>query len=323
MPAETAPHECTLMAWPTEERRAALWHDQLDAARAVHARLARIIAEHEPVTLVAAPDDADDAARHCGAGVEVVAIPIDDSWMRDTAALVVVGGGERHAVHFRFNAWGEKYEPYDADARIGALLATRLGLEVHEAPLVLEGGSIAVDGEGTLVTTERCLRNPNRNPGLSKAELEAALRCWLGADRVVWLPDGLAEDDDTDGHVDNVVAFVAPGRVLLQGCADPANPNHAIAAENRRRLEAAGIDVVELPVLRYAEVAGVAVPVPYVNLYAANGVVVVPVTGDAADDEALAIIGDAYPGRAVATVAGAVLAYGGGGVHCVTQQVPA
>jgi agmatine deiminase len=324
MPAETTHHERTLMAWPTEERCETLWHEHLEAARDVHARLARLIAAHEPVTMVAAPSDAVDAARRCGDGVEVVALPIDDSWMRDTGPLVVrTPEGQRRAVHFRFNAWGEKYTPYDSDARVGAAIAEHLGLPVDEVPLVLEGGAIAVDGHGLLVTTERTLLNPNRNPRVPAPDIERVLECALGVERVIWLPDGIAEDDETDGHVDNVVAFFGRARALLQGCDDPSNPNQAIATENRVRLEAAGVEVVEIPLLPYAAIDGRPVPVPYANLYAANGLVVVPVTGHAADADVLALIGAQYPDREVATIPGELLAYGGGGVHCVTQQVPA
>ncbi len=189
--------------------------------------------------------------------------------------------------------------------------------------MVLEGGSIAVDGAGTLVTTERCLLNPNRNPNLTREQIELTLRAVLGVEQVVWLADAIAEDDGTDGHVDNVVAFSAPRRALLQGCADRDNPNHAIAADNRKRLEAAGIDVVEVPDLPYARVgASRLLPVPYVNLYALNGAVLVPTTGAPTDADALAIIAEEYPGREVVAVPGAVLAHGGGGVHCITMQVP-
>jgi agmatine deiminase len=328
MPAETDPHERTLMAWPTAGRQAGLWGDQLTAARADYATIARTVAEYEPVTMVAAPQDAAGAAAACGDRVEILPLEIDDAWLRDSGPIIVrAPDGARHAVHFRFNAWGEKYAPYDRDATIGARLARALGLPVHEAPLVLEGGSIAVDGAGTLVTTERCLLNPNRNPDLTRADIEAALRDWLGAERIVWLADGIAEDAETDGHVDNVVAFVAPARAVLQGCADPANPNHAIAAGNRARLEDAGIAVVEVATLRYAEVGGRRVVVPYVNYYVANGVAVVPVVDPAdltdADRAALAVVGAELPGREIVPVPGAVLAYGGGGVHCITQPVPA
>jgi agmatine deiminase len=327
MPAETARHERTLMAWPTVGIAAiGLWGDAgLSGARSVYTEIARVITRHEPVTMVAAPTDAEAAATELGPTIEVVALPIDDSWIRDTGPIVVVADdGTRHALHFRFNAWGEKWEPWDADAAVGAAIATRLGLAVHEVPMVLEGGSIAVDGAGTLVTTERCLLNPNRNPQMTRAEIAHTLQAGFGVDHIVWLTDAIAEDEGTDGHVDNAVAFTGPGQALLQGCADPDNPNRAIATDNRKRLEAAGIAVTEIPVLPYARFAsGRSFPVPYVNLYALNGAVLVPTADDPADAEMLGIIAEQYPGREVVPVPGAVLAHGGGGVHCITQQIPA
>jgi agmatine deiminase len=327
LPAETVRHERTLIAWPTATRAATVWDDDVAAAREVYAVVARTVAAHEPVTMVAAPDDAAAARAELGAAVEVFSAAIDDAWMRDAGPVVVVApDGTRHAVHFRFNGWGDKYAPYADDATIGARLAAHLGLPVHEAPLVLEGGSISGDGTGLLVTTERCLLNPNRNRDWTREKIDAELAHWLGARRIVWLADGIAEDTETDGHVDNVVAFSAPGRALLQTCDDPLNPNHAIAKDNHARLVAAGIDVVEVPVLPYAAQRGhreLPVPVPYVNYYVANGVVVVPVTGHGADSAALALIAREYPGRQVVGVPGAVLARGGGGVHCITQPVPA
>jgi agmatine deiminase len=290
----------------------------------VYAQIARAIARCEPLTLVTAPGDDTDARRRCGSDVEVVVIPINDSWIRDTGPIVVFGDdGCRYALHFRFNAWGGKYESYEFDERVGASVAGCVGLPVRGVPVVLEGGSIAVDGAGTLVTTERCLLNPNRS-GYSRDSLETGLRECFGVERIVWLADAIAEDDGTDGHVDNVVAFSAPGRTLLQGCADVDNPNHLIAKDNCARLEAAGIEVTEVPHLPYASVgASRPLPVPYVNLYALNGAVLVPTAGAPTDDDALAIIAGEYPGREVIAVPGAVLAHGGGGVHCITMQVPA
>jgi agmatine deiminase len=326
MPAETDRHERTLMAWPTVAMAdIGLWGAAgLDGARDVYASIAKTIGAVEPLTLVAAPGDVEDARRRCDGVVDIVGFPIDDSWLRDTGPIVVFApDGSRHALHFRFNAWGEKWSPWDADAAVGGLIAEHLALPVHEVPMVLEGGSIAVDGAGTLVTTERCLLNPNRNPAMTRDQIEHTLRGVFGVDRILWLADAIAEDDGTDGHVDNVVAFSAPGRVLLQGSADSDNPNHAIAADNRKRLEAAGIEITEIPDLPYARVGGSRLlPVPYVNLYALNDAVLVPTAGADTDAAALAIIAEQYPGREVIAVPGAVLAHGGGGVHCITMQVP-
>ncbi len=322
MPAETEPHSRTLIAWPPDVPQCIFTPAQLEPARAVYAEIARAISRYEPVTLVVRPDDLESATEHVGDATDIVALEIDDAWIRDDGPIVVrTPDGKLGAVHFRFNAWGDK-QIHDADAVVGAAVARHLGLAVEEAPLVLEGGSIAVDGQGTLVTTERCLLNPNRNPTCSRTDIERALQSFLGVDRIVWLADAIAEDVGTDGHVDNVVAFTPSGTALVQGCDDPTNPNAAIAADNVARLGAAGIDVIEVPVLPYADFDGQSLPVPYVNLYPGNGFVAVPVSGHAFDEDACRLIAAQYPGREVVTVPGVVLAYGGGGVHCITQQVP-
>lgn len=324
VPAETDPHERTLVAWPTGFRRDALWGDQLDAVRKLHALIAHVIARFEPVLLVADPSEADDVADHIvSEGIDVLAEPIDDSWLRDSGPVIAVApDGSRHALCFEFTGWGGSFIPFDRDATIAARIAAHLDLPSYDIGIAGEGGALALDGLGTIVTTERCLLNPNRNPGRTRAEIDTVLRRAVGADTVVWLADGIAEDGGTDGHVDNVVAFFAPGRCLLQGCDDPANPNHAIARANREKLERAGIVVTEVPVLPYAVVDGSRLPVPYVNLYPINGAVLVPVTGGRSDAAVLGLIGGCYPDREVIGLPGAVLAYGGGGVHCITQPVP-
>jgi agmatine deiminase len=322
MPAETEPHRRTLMAWPPDVPQCIFTPEQLEPARVVYAEIARAIARYELVTLVVRPDDIASAIEQVGGATDIVTLEIDDAWIRDDGPIGVrAPDGNLRAVHFRFNAWGDK-QIHDADAVVGAAVARYLGLPVEEAPMVLEGGSIAVDGRGTLVTTERCLLNPNRNPTYSRTDIERTLDSFLGVDRIVWLADAIAEDDGTDGHVDNVVAFMPSGAALVQGCDDPANLNAAIAADNVARLGAAGLDVIEVPVLPYADFDGQRLPVPYVNLYPGNGFVAVPVSGHASDDDACRLIGAHYPGRVVIPVPGVVLAYGGGGVHCITQQVP-
>jgi agmatine deiminase len=325
VPAETDPHARTLIAWPTEARREILWGDQLDAAREVHALVAHAIARFEPVLLVADPSEADDAANRIDSDrIEVLAAPIDDSWLRDSGpVLATTPDGARHALCFRFTGWGGSFTPFDRDATIAARLAAQLEAPAYDVGIAGEGGALAVDGAGTVVTTERCLLNPNRNPGRSRADIDRVLRRAYGADRVVWLADGIAEDDGTDGHVDNVVTFFGPGRCLLQGCDDPTNPNHAIARANRDTLERAGIEVTEVPVLPYAAIDGTRLPVPYVNLYPVNGAVLVPTADGPSDADVLELIGQCFPDRDVIGVPGAVLAYGGGGVHCITQPVPA
>jgi agmatine deiminase len=320
LPAEWEPHERTIMGWPC---RRELWSQMLAQAKADYAAVANAIAAFEPVTMIANPgSDAVDARAACGAGVEVVELPLDDSWLRDCGPIYVYADdGHRRAVHFRFNAWGEKFHPYDRDAAVGRSIAEWLGDSVADAPLVLEGGSILCDGSGTLLSTEECLLNPNRNPNLGREEVEDALISHLGVERLVWLGRGLVEDRDTDGHVDLIASFCEPDRALLQ-TVGADNPNYQRCQENLARLRAAGIDAVELPFLPYVEVAGETVAVGYLNFYICNGAVIVPVTGAASDPEALALVAGAYPGREVVEVPGAVLAYGGGGPHCITQQVP-
>jgi agmatine deiminase len=257
-----------------------------------------------------------------------VGLPLDDSWLRDTGPTWVVAAGRRVALDFRFNGWGGRFAPHDDDDRFPERWCDLAGEERQVVDLVLEGGSIAVDGDGTLVTTEQCLLHPNRNPGHTRADIERVLGEALGVARVIWLPFGL-DDRDTDGHVDLVAACVRPGRWLVQGCDDPDDPEHRRLAITRRcldgALDAAGrsVEVVELPSLPVVEVEGQVLPVPYLNLYQCNGAVIVPVTGHPADDEALAIIADEFRGRDVVPVPARWLAFGGGGPHCTTQQVPA
>jgi agmatine deiminase len=321
MPAEWARHERTLMCWPA---RRELWGEHLEAAKAEHVAVAAAIAAFEPVLMAAHPAQVAEARAALPAGVEVLAVPIDDSWARDSGPIFVLDEqGRRAGVDFGFNAWGEKFHPYVDDAAFARRLLAELREErVDATDLVLEGGAISVDGEGTLVTTQQCLLNPNRNPDRSRAQIEAALGATLGAERVVWLGQGLVEDRDTDGHVDNVCAFLAPGRVLLQTVEDEDNANFAHAQENLGRLRAAGLEVLELPWLPYLEGASPPTVVPYTNAYVCNGAVIVPVCGAETDEAALALLGDAWPGREVVGVPGGTLARGGGGVHCITQQVP-
>jgi len=327
MPPEWAPHERTLIAWPA---RAELWGDQLVAAKATYAGVIAAIARFEPVLVVANVGDGPEATEACGSGhahaVEVVEEPIDDSWLRDSGPIVLRnGGGDRTAVDFRFNGWGEKYTPFDNDDAVAARLCRRLGIPCRDASMVLEGGAITIDGAGTLVTTEQCLLNPNRNPGLARTDIEAVLREQLGIERVVWLATGLVEDRDTDGHVDNVCAFIAPGVALTQGTVDPTNPNAALLADNRARLDAAGIETISIDMLPYDTIGGRTVVVPPLNLYLVNGAAIVPVPDHdlVAADAAVAQIAAALSDREIVPVAASALAYGGGGVHCVTQQVPA
>lgn len=315
MPPEWAPHERTLMAWPC---RRELWGDRIAQAKAEYAGVANAIAAFEPVTMVCgSAADAAEARAALTVACEVVELPIDDSWLRDSGPVFVTGDGVRAGVHFGFNAWGEKFQPYDNDAAVGARLVELYGDQLRSVEIVLEGGSIATDGAGTLLTTEQCLLHPNRNPSLTREQIERTVLDALGMGRMVWLGHGLVEDRDTDGHVDLICVPLAPGRVLLQS-APPGDANHDAMVENAARCVAAGIEVVQFEPLARTNLATLS----YLNLYLCNGAAIVPLAGTVEDQHALARLHEVFPDRELVGVPALTIAAGGGGPHCITQQVP-
>ncbi|MEO3429676.1 agmatine deiminase [Pelagibius sp. CAU 1746] len=326
MPAEWAPHDRCWMAWPC---RGSLWGDGLAAAQAAYAAVARAISGFEPVTMLVNADAMEDAQALSGGAVGCSEMPLDDSWMRDSGpSFVIDGKGGLAGVDWRFNAWGGKFQPYDQDALTAERLLTQLALPCYAAPLVLEGGSIHVDGEGTLLTSEECLLNPNRNPDLTRSDIEELLRRYAGVERFVWLGEGL-DKDDTDGHVDNIACFVRPGVVMAVTCDDPADRNHVIMKDNLARLAKArdakgrALEVIELPLPREPRyLDGHRLALSYVNYYIANGGVVMPSFGDAHDAQAFEIVSKAFPERKVVQVEASAILVGGGGIHCITQQQP-
>ena len=271
------------------------------------------------------------AARLCGPGVEVFPSPHSDGWARDSCPTVVERDGARCGVRWRFNAWGGKYAPWEPDHEAARAVLARLGLPRLDAPIVLEGGSIHSDGEGTLLTTAQCLLNPNRNPGLSKVELEDVLRRFLGVSKIIWLGRGL-DGDETDGHVDNVTCFARPGTVLMQACADPDDPNFEVTRENRAILRSArdargrAPELVELPQPPERFYRGARLTLSYLNFYLVNGGLILPVFGGDAeetDGTARETLRRVFPERRIVTVDGMKLVREGGNVHCITQQIPA
>jgi len=323
MPAEWQPHAGCLMAWPS---RAELWGNRLDDAKRDYAAVAVAVAAFESVVMVCNPGDAGEVRDLCGSCVNPIEIPINDSWSRDSGPAFVRGpAGEMAMVGFGFNAWGNRWHPHDDDALLSQRLAEWLGLRYFSAPFVLEGGSFFVDGEGTLITTEQCLLDPNRNPSLTREQIERGLCDYLGVTTVIWLPFGHSLDTGpagTDGHIDGIAQYVSAATVLLEVPTDPAHPGHAGARVNLDRLATATdargrpIDVVRLD-------PGTEQAVAYANLYVANGGVVVPVAGGPNDGRALEQVTAAFPDREVVAVPGEVIAFGGGGPHCITQQIPA
>ncbi len=323
MPAEWERHAGCLMAWPS---RVELWGDRLAAAKRDYAVVAAAIADFEPVVMVCNAGHAPEVRWQCGSGVTPIEIPINDSWSRDSGpAFVRDGFGGVAAVGFGFNAWGNRWHPHDDDDRLPRRVAEWLGVRYFEAPFVLEGGSFFVDGQGTVITTEQCLLDPNRNPDLTRGQIEQGLKDYLGASTVIWLPFGHSLDTGpagTDGHVDGVMQYAAPGRVLLEVVSDVASPEHSRGQANLEVLRVAR-DVAgrsfEIVVLDPGPTAAVS----YANHYLANGAVIVPLGGNDADGPALHTLRALHPDREIVGVPGGTIAFGGGGPHCITQQIPA
>jgi agmatine deiminase len=314
------------MAWPCREE---VWGDHLEDARAAYADVARAIARFEPVTMIADPAFAADVTLKCGSGVTCMPADLDDSWFRDSGpSFVIDGRGGLAGVDWIFNAWGRRYRPYDRDAAIAETLLERLSVPRYAAPLVAEGGGIHVDGEGTLIAVEETLINDNRNPGKDKAAVEEILKAYTGTRKVIWLTGGL-QDDETDGHVDNVACFVRPGVVAVLSTDDREDGNYAALAANRDTLraetDAAGrpLEVVEIPQAkaRWAD-NGERLSLSYINFYLPNGGVVLPAFDDPADDVAYDVLESLFPDRELVQVPALDIVRGGGGIHCITQQQP-
>ncbi len=327
MPAEWDEHSRCLMAWPCRE---ALWRERMEEARDAYADVAEAISQFEPVTLVVPPAELAAVSMRTATEVSTLPLEIDDSWMRDNGPTFLIDGkGGLVGVDWIFNCWGEKLEGWEHDDALAAALLKQAEVPRYRAPLVLEGGSFHVDGEGTLITTESCLLHPNRNPGLSREEIERHLQDYLGVSKIIWL-FGDPMESGTDGHVDNLACFVKPGVVLALAPANKSVANYEALQENLRRLsdaeDAAGrkLEVIEIPQPQriHEDYHGEPFHGSYVNFYLANGGVVMPSFEDSNDRTAYSIVSDALPDRATVTVPGADIVYGGGCIHCITQQQP-
>jgi len=332
MPAELEPHQATYMTWP---HNLETWPGKFDPVPAQYAAVAAGLSRFETVRLLVKDADAGEQAKAllCQAGariesVEFLSHPTNDSWIRDYGPIFVTNAdGARLALDWKFNSWGEKYGAYDLDDAIPRRLADRLGFECLEVPLVLEGGSIDVNGAGALLTTESCLLNPNRNPGMTKAEIEEHLRVYLGVSNILWLGDGIA-GDDTDGHVDDLARFVGRDTIVTVIEHDPADANYRLLAENLDRLRAMRdqdgkpfrIETLPMPPALHHE--GQRLPASYANFYIANGAVLAPTFGCPTDQQALAILSRLFPDRKVMGFHCLDLVWGLGTIHCLTQQHP-
>jgi len=334
MPAEWVPHQATWISWPHNPET---WPGVLEQARAAMTEFVVALAPHEIVHInVQDEAGAADVERRTAGRVPAGSIVIEDivtndAWIRDYGAIIVADSGSASgyaAVDFGYNAWGGKYPPYDRDSAVARQMAALLGLPRLESPLILEGGSVDVNGEGLGLVTEQCLLNPNRNPDRTQAEIEAILADCLGLEELIWLGDGIV-GDDTDGHIDNLSRFVAPDRVVSSVSRDAADPNHAPLAANLRRLQdwrgrdGQRLEVIELPAPPPVMHDGGRLPASHANFYIGNGIVLVPVYGVATDAEALGVLADCFPDRRVQGIDCRFLAVGLGALHCLTQQVPA
>jgi agmatine deiminase len=358
MPAEWERHEATWLSWPRRDGISfpdaygpvpGLWLrmvEELCGGELVHINVTDEAKEREVRAVL------DGSSRVRRDRVFLHQIPTDEPWCRDHGPAFVVrdrGGGtadvdvavvRRHGegtavvesavavVDWRYNAWGGKYPPWDRDDAVARRVAELLGVPVFSPDVVMEGGALDVNGCGTLLTTESCLLNPNRNPTLSRADIERVLGDHLGVTHVVWLGDGIA-GDDTDGHVDDLTRFVDARTVVTVVEDDPADENYRPLQENLARLRAARdqdgatLTILELPMPRPVVRDGQRLPASYANFYIGNDVVLVPIFSDPADARALAVLGRCFPGRRIAGIEATDLVWGLGAFHCVTQQQPA
>lgn len=349
MPAEYEPHHGTLMIWPT---RPGSWPYGGAAAKAAFTQIMQVLAQSEAVYLLVDQAHRAEAEAALGEAVIYLDIPTNDAWARDTGPTILVNGNAEHlAIDWAFNAWGGDfdglYQDYEDDDQVASRFAAQLKLPVHDAhPFVLEGGAIHSDGEGTVMVTEACLLSPGRNPNLTKEQIEQHLLDYLGADKVIWLPHGIYQDE-TNEHVDNVAAFIGPAEVVLAWTDDDADPQYAMSKANLDYLasvtDAKGrpFTVHKLPIPKVTQVVtaadlpgyvyevgeeerseGERLAASYVNFYISNGHVLVPQFDDPHDALALNILQACFPDREVVGIPARDILLGGGNIHCITQQIP-
>jgi agmatine deiminase len=334
MPAEWEPQSSVWLAWPTNPDT---WsHELISEVRQVYTELIAVLSVHQTVSLlVDQVDDEQDvgdtlaAAQVNEEAVRFLQVPTVDTWVRDYGPTFLINDSLRQVgmVKWGFNAWGGKYDDLIADGGVPDQLNRFLDLAMFEAGFVLEGGSIEVNGRGTVLTTEQCLLNPNRNPDLSRSEIEEGLKEFLSAPNVVWLTDGI-EGDDTDGHIDDIARFIDERTVLCAVEEDPADSNYQILEDNHERLSLArdqdgrGLNVLKLPMPDQVAGPHGRLPVSYANFYIGNRTVIVPVFGQRKDRTALDLIQRCFPQRRVVGIDSTALVHGLGGIHCCTQQQP-
>ena len=334
MPAEWFPHECCWMQWPYENPKhdgygsVPSWsHFNFQNGRVSWSNVAKAIAEFEKVKMIVHPDCIDIAKDLLDSRIEIIKLKIDDCWARDSGATFLLNEqNQLGGIDWEFNGWG-KFKPYDSDNKIAKYMIDNASAKYFKNQMILEGGSIHVDGEGTLITTEQCLLNKNRNPTLSKEEIEDNLKSYFNIRKIIWLKNGT--DEGTDGHVDNIACFVRPGEVIALSCYDKSDTFYDKINENLEILKTSSdskgrrLKVIELEMSYKRLIPDEDEPSSYINFYIANKGIIMPNFNDEkADYKAKNIVQSAFPDRKITTINGIDISKGGGNVHCITQQQP-
>ena len=334
MPAEWEPHEATWISWPDANGQS--FPESYDRVVPTLVRMASAIAESEILRINVRSHDQEREVRDLLSPVapmervEFFAIPTNEPWCRDHGPIFVKRPEPpKLAINdFGYNAWGGKYPPFDADDSVPTTIANHLALPLFEPGFILEGGSVDPNGAGALLTTESCLLNPNRNPSMTRRQIEQGLRNYLGVDQILWLGDGI-EGDDTDGHVDDITRFVSRSTVVSVVEPDRADPNHKPLEANLQRLHSMSLldgtplSVIELPMPPSIDREGLRLPASHANFYIANSSVLLPVFGGASDEVAVSILSGLFPTRKIIPIDCRELIWGLGAFHCLTQQQPA
>ena len=331
MPAEWHPHECCWMQWPTEFfpiNATSSWsHFDLDKGRLAWANVANAISRFEKLKMIVHPNDYKSALNLLDKNVEILQTPIDDAWCRDTGAIFLLNEkNQLGGVDSDFNCWGYK-ENFEQDDKIAKFMINEANATYFKNDMVLEGGSIHVNGQGTLITTEQCLLHENRNPHLSKDDIENNLKNFFGVTKIIWLKHGT--DEGTNGHIDNVACFSDTGTILAMTCSDKQDTYYDLLSENLEILKTSvdqdnkPLNIIELEMSKKRLIPDDDEPSSYINFYIANDAIIFPIFGDnAADQNAMKIIKSQFPNRQIVCLDGHDILMGGGNIHCITQQQP-